>query len=355
LPFGAPNDDGGAGLPETIVDETQLDELLSRPTDAAVRAMVRLDGDILILGAGGKMGPSLARMAQRASAAANRRRRIIAASRFSDSSVMRQLQTDGVETLQGDLLCESFLDSLPHAENVIYMAGMKFGSTQDPAQAWAANAYLPALVARRFAASRIVAFSTGNVYPLVPNESTGSVETDLPAPVGEYAMSCLGRERIFEYFSKIQGMKVALLRLNYANELRYGVLVDLALKVFQQSPIELAMGYVNVIWQGDANAMALCALPDTASPPLVLNVAGRERLQVRQICDKFGQLMKRELQFVGSESPTSLLSHGEKARQMYGVPTINSQQMIRWIAAWIQRGGATLGKPTHFDERDGKF
>ena len=338
-------------LPDAIADLEQLDEVLSRPTEAAARALAQVEGDILVLGVAGKMGPTLARMAKRAGPA----RHVLGVSRFSDPAVRRALESQGIETIEGDLLQPGFLDGLPDAPNVIFMAAMKFGTVGREPWTWAMNVYLPAMVCRRFARSRIVAFSTGNVYPLVPARSAGSVETDPPGPCGEYAMSALGRERIFEYFSRTCNTRMALVRLNYAVEMRYGVLVDLAQKVADGQVIDLSMGYVNVIWQGDAAAMALAMLADVASPPLCLNVAGPERLGVRAVCERFGQLMGKPVRFTGVESADALLSNGQAGWQRYGMPRVDADRLIGWIAHWLTLGGPTLGRPTHFEVRNGNF
>jgi len=239
--------------------------------------------------------------------------------------------------------------------NVVFMAGRKFGATGNESLTWAMNTHLPAIVAERFCRSRIVVFSTGNVYALVPVDRGGSKESDPPAPVGEYAMSCLGRERIFEHFSRTLGIPTAVVRLYYAHELRYGVLVDLARKVLAGEEIDLSMGYVNVIWQGDANAMILATLPDAASPPFWINIVGPQRLSVREVCREFGRLLGREPRFTGNEAPDALLGNGEEAVRRYGPPRVSPEQLIRWVADWVQQGGESLARPTHFEVRDGKF
>jgi len=338
-----------------IQSSEQLDELLAQPHEALVASLARLEGDILILGVGGKMGPSMARLAKRASEAAGVSRRVIGVSRFSESQLELQLQRQGIETVRADLLDEAQLAKLPDARNVLFMAGMKFGSTGQEAMTWAINTYLPALVCKRYPHSRIVAFSTGNVYGLTAVESGGSREGDALNPVGEYAMSCLGRERIFEYFSRSADIPMALIRLNYASELRYGVLIDLAQQVWAGKTIDLAMGYLNTIWLTDANAMALQAFGHVASPPLVLNITGPEVLRVRQICEQFAKFMNKTVSFKNRESPTALLSNGQKAFQLFGEPRVSAEEMIRWAADWIMRGQPLLGKPTHFEARDGRF
>ena len=342
-------------MTDRIDDVDQLEDLLSEPTAEVISSLSRLSGDILVLGAGGKMGPTLARMACRALDAGPSPGRVIAVSRFSNKKERERLEARGVETLGCDLLDPRGLEELPDVPTVIYMVGMKFGSTGNEARTWAVNAYLPALVCRRFPRSRIVAFSTGNVYPMTPVSSGGSTEQDPPGPEGEYAMSCLGRERMFEYFSRTRGTWVSLLRLNYACELRYGVLVDLARKVWQRQPIDLTMGHVNVIWQGDANAMALRAIEHCAAPPFVVNLAGPERLSVRRICQELGRLMNRPLHLVGREAADALLSDGRRGYERLGRPRVTMERLLGWIADWVMRGGPSLDKPTHFQVRDGRF
>ncbi|GMV98235.1 MAG: hypothetical protein AMXMBFR83_25870 [Phycisphaerae bacterium] len=341
--------------PDGIRDVSDLEDRLSEPTPGLVEAFGRLKGDVLVLGVGGKMGPTLARMAVRASVAAGIRRRVIGAARFSAPGLEERLQAWGVETVRCDLLDRASLERLPEAPNVVYMAGMKFGATGQEALTWAMNAWLPGLVCERFAGSRIVAFSTGNVYPLTPVGGGGARESDPPGPVGEYAMSCLGRERVFEHFSRTRGTPVATLRVTYANEMRYGVLVDLARKVFDGQAVDLGMGYVNVIWQADANAMALRALECAAAPPLVLNVAGPEILSVRRVCEQYGQWFGRAPVFAGREQPDALLINGQRAYELFGRPRVSAEQIMGWAADWVRRGGESLGKPTHFEVRDGKF
>ncbi len=338
--------------PETV---EQLEELLSAPTPEVVETLARLAGDILVLGVAGKMGPTLARMARRASRAAGRERRVIGVSRFSSTGLQESLEAHGVETRRCDLLDEVALAQLPDAPNVVFMAGMKFGSTGQEARTWAMNCYVPALVCRRYPESRIVAFSTGNVYGLTPAGAGGSVESDVLQPVGDYAMSCLGRERIFEHFSRTQGTRVALVRLNYACELRYGVLVDLARAVWKGETVDLTMGSLNAIWQADANAMALRAFDHVAAPAFVVNVSGPEELSVRQVCESLGRLMGRTPRFTGREAKDALLSNSGVARRLFGAPPIDARTMIEWIAAWVMAGGASLDKPTHFAVRDGRF
>lgn len=338
-----------------IEDIEQLDLRLSEPSPAAVTALGRVPGDVIVLGVGGKMGPTLARMVVRGSQAAGVERRVIGVSRFSTPGLQDQLREWGIETIAGELLDRSFLQTLPEVPNVVYMAGMKFGATDNESLTWAMNTHLPSLVCERYARGRIVAFSTGNIYGLTSVRGKGSTEHDLPAPVGEYAMSCLGRERMFEHFSRHCGIPTSIIRLNYATEMRYGVLVDLARKVLEEATIDVSMGQANVIWQGDANAMAICSLADAASPPFVLNVAGPERLAVRDVCEQFGQRLGKTVRFTGVEAQDALLSNGERGYQLYGRPRVDIDQLIQWIASWVETGGPSLGKPTHFESRDGRF
>jgi nucleoside-diphosphate-sugar epimerase len=280
---------------------------------------------------------------------------VIGVARFSTAAHEANLQRHGIETIRCDLLDEAAVEKLPDAPNVIFMAGMKFGASSSEPLTWAMNAYVPALVARKFSRSRIVAFSTGNVYGLAPMAGGGSRESDALNPVGEYAMSCVARERMFEHFSKVFETPVVLIRLNYACEMRYGVLVDLAQRVWNEQPVDLAMGYLNTIWQADANAMSLQALAHAASPPLVLNVTGPELLRVRNVCAAFGRLMNKSVQFTGTETSTALLSNAQRAFTLFGEPRISAGQLIEWVADWVMRGEPTLGKPTRFESRDGTF
>ena len=351
----------GAGGPESlphvraIADEVQLDELLSEPSQRVVETLAELEGDIVVLGVGGKMGPTLARMVRRAVELTGGSRRVIGVSRFTDPAHEAALQAHGVETIRCDLLDDAEVSRLPLVPNVIFMAGRKFGSSGAESLTWAMNCLVPAAVCRHFKASRIVAFSTGNVYGLTGIGRGGSRETDVPRPVGEYAMSCLGRERVFEHFSRTRGTRVAILRLNYAVEMRYGLLVDLARRVLAGEPIDLAMGYVNVIWQADANQMALCALAHAASPPLVLNLAGPEEVSVRQASESLASALGRSATFTGAESPDALLSNGSRGWSLLGAPRVDVARLIDWTADWLGRGRATSGKPTHFESREGRF
>jgi nucleoside-diphosphate-sugar epimerase len=335
--------------------ESELDLALSEPTPGAIETIARLDGDIILLGAAGKMGPSIARMARRASDLGGVKRRVIAVSRFSSGDSEAAFTAHGVETIRCDLLDESQVERLPDAANVIYMPGRKFGSTGDESTTWAVNCYLPVLVCKKFRAARIVAFSTGNVYPLSHPETSGPSETVPPNPVGEYGMSALGRERMFEYFSRTLGIPVAIIRLNYAVDLRYGVVVDIARQLLGGEPINLAMGYFNAIWQGDANAMTLRAFDHVATPPRIFNVTGPEVLSVRQVARQLGELLGVEPRFAGKEAETALLSNASAAIAALGPSRVSSDRLIEWVAAWLKQGGRVLARPTHFEARDGKF
>ena len=337
---------------ETIED---LELALSEPPPPVVELMRRLEGDMIFLGAAGKIGPSLIRMAQRADTLAGRSRRLIAVSRFTHPGDAAKLRQFGVETIQCDLLDEARVAALPEAANILYLPALKFGSSARLPDTWAVNTYLPSVICRRYARSRIVAYSTGAVYGLSEAAAGGRRESDSPDPSGEYAASCLGRDRMFQYFSERDGIAVALIRLFYACELRYGVLVDLAQKILAGSPIDLAMGYFNAIWQGDSNAATLLAFDHAASPPFVVNVTGMERLGIRETALRLGRLLGVEPRFAGAESATALLGDATLARRLFGPPRVSAERLMDWVAHWLKHGGATLGKPTHFEVRNGRY
>jgi nucleoside-diphosphate-sugar epimerase len=341
--------------PETIPDEGALDDLLTEPTDEVTQALATAGGDVIVLGVGGKMGPTLARLARRAMDSGGLPGRVIGVSRFSEPQLAQQLRGCGVETIVCDLLEDGALDQLPDADNVIFLAGRKFGSTGAEELTWAMNTLLPAQVARRYRRSRLVVFSTGNVYPLTPVAFGGATEEHAVGPVGEYAQSCLGRERAFAYCSGKYGTPVTIIRLNYAIDLRYGILLDVAGRVWRREPVDVTMGNVNVIWQGDVNGTALRCLPLCASPPLVLNLTGPETVSVRWLAQRFGDLLGRTPEIVGAEAPTALLSNAAHAHALFGYPRVSLEAMIRWVAHWVESGGRELGKPTHFERRDGTF
>ena len=330
----------------------ELENKLSEPSVPLVEGLREVEGDILVLGVGGKMGPSLAKLARRAVDAAGLQKTIIGVSRFSNKALQSELSNFGIETIAGDLLDESFLAQLPEVKNIIYMAGTKFGTTGHEHFTWAMNTYLPGRVAEKYRNSNIVVFSTGNVYPLT---QVGSTEKDVPAPIGEYAQSCLGRERMFEYFSHKYNTPSVIYRLNYAIDLRYGVLLEVAKAVWEENPVDLQMGYVNVIWQGDANEIALRCLNHCQCPPNILNVTGPEIISIKWLAGQFGEIMQKTPQFVNQPHPTALLSDTSKANQLFGHPRVTLKEMIGWTADWVRLGGSELGKPTHFQERSGKF
>ena len=338
--------------------EAELDDRLCEPDAALVATLAALPGDIAILGVGGKMGPTVAGLARRAADLADGGRggrRIIGVSRFSEPRARAGLQALGVETLSSDLLDPAAVAALPASPNMIFMAGRKFGSTGGEALTWAMNGYVPALVAQRYAGSRVVVFSSGNVYPLLPVLGGGATESTPPQPVGEYAQSVLSRERIFEHFSGHNGLAAVQLRLNYAIDLRYGILLDVAQQVHGGQPVDVTMGHVNVIWQGDASAVALRALSIATAPPTILNLAGPETVSIRWLAHRFGELLGVEPRIAGEEAPTALLSNAARCHRLFGYPRVPLDLMVQWVAAWIKQDGATLGKPTHFQEREGKF
>jgi nucleoside-diphosphate-sugar epimerase len=339
---------------ELLNDERQLEEFMTEPSSEVVEAVRKMRGDLMVFGAGGKMGPTLARLAKAAVTKAGSDMEVFAVSRFSNGATKRSLMDSGITAISSDLL-ESSLGQLPQVENVIYMAGAKFGTVGNEANTWATNVFLPGLIAKKFSNARIVVFSTGNVYPLSDCKTCGCSEQTLPAPIGEYAQSALGRERIFEHFSRRLRARVVLLRLNYAIDMRYGVLLDIAHRVFRKQPIDVTMGYVNVIWQGDANAIALRSLQLAQSPPLIMNLTGEAMISVRQVAESFAEMFGVEPLFVGTEAETALLSDASKCWQMFGRPTVSMEEMIKWTAHWVKIGGATLGKPTHYEQREGHF
>lgn len=342
-------------LPPTIPDVKTLDDLLSEPTDELVQSITGVDGDIIILGVGGKIGPSIARMAKRASDAAGVNRRVIGVARFSDKKTQAYLTDHGIETIRADLFDPQQLGSLPEAPNVIFMVGRKFGTTGSEPFMWAINASLPALVCERFPDSRILAFSTLCVYPFVSPETGGSTEADPAAPVGEYAMSTLARERVFEHHCNVSTTPTSLIRLTYSVEMRYGVLIDIARWVWRGEPIDLSVGYVNVLWQADANAMILRSIEHATVPARIFNVAGSGVLSVKKLAEKFGERMKRQVVFSGDPGPDALLINGDAARDVLGQPRVVTDQLVEWTADWVMNAREYNRKPTRFEVRDGKF
>ncbi|MBD3628969.1 NAD(P)-dependent oxidoreductase [Cyclobacterium sp.] len=333
----------------------ELEERLSSPSKALINDLKRIEGDIIILGVGGKMGPSLAKLILRAVNSANLKKKVIGVSRFSDAGTKADLQDHGLQCISADLLDDEALQALPQAENVIYMAGKKFGTSGDAHTTWAMNAYLPGRVSEKYKNSRMVIFSSGNIYPFVHYASGGATEDTAPEPLGEYAQSCLGRERIFEYFSHRYGIPMLIYRLNYAIDMRYGNLLEIGKMVSEGQAIDLRSGHMNVIWQGDANEIAIRSLLHTSSPPKLLNVTGPETISIHQVADIFGRIFGRAPVFKNEPEPYVLLNNASRCHRLFGYPGTSLLEMIEMTAEWILQKGEILNKPTHFQEREGKF
>jgi hypothetical protein len=342
-------------IPDAIRSETELEAILAEPSDADVECVARLNGDVLVVGAGGKMGPSLTRRVHNAMVRSGMRARVIAASRFSSSAARALLEDDGISTMACDLSDPSHIVALPPCPYVLYLAGRKFGTTDRTDVTWITNTVVPARVAEHCAGSRMVVFSTGNVYPMVAVDGAPPTEETPPAPTGEYAQSCLGRERVVEYVSREQGLSALFVRLNYAVDLRYGTLVDVARRVFDDQPIDLTVGAFNAIWQGDANSYALRSLELCSSPPTILNVTGADRIAVRDAAQRFGAAFGKTPRFVNREGPVALLSDSSRCRALLGEPSVSLDVLERWVAHWTRIGGSSLGKPTHFEVTDGRY
>lgn len=340
--------------PVSFRNEDELEDFMSEPWPETVDLLGRLDGDIMILGIGGKMGPTLGKMVMKAIRQAGVSKKVYGVSRFSEHGLKSGLEHAGIRCLTCDLLNPDDVAKLPRVRNIIYMAGRKFGLKGTDYLYWAMNTIAPAHAARHFPDSDFVVFSTGSVYDLCPADSHGSSENDIFNSIGEYANSCLGRERIFEYYSRENGTKVLLFRLNYAIDLRYGVLYEIGKKVHDGAPVNLEMGYANVIWQGDANNYAVRCLEHAASPPCILNVTG-DKIRIRDVARMFGKIMGRKPVFTGTEAPTAFLSDNSAMKKILGKPPTSLNRMIQWIASWIMKGGRSLDKPTHFQTRDGQF
>ncbi|WP_149240515.1 NAD-dependent epimerase/dehydratase family protein [Dyadobacter sp. 32] len=338
-----------------MLDINSFEEKFVKPSAALIADIAQLEGDILILGAGGKIGPSIARLTRQALDMAGKSNRVIGVSRFSEEGLAAELNKDGIETIAADILDDAQLQALPEAPNVLYLAGTKFGTSSNQPYTWAMNSYLPGRVAEKYKNSRIVVYSTGNVYPYTAIGSGGATE-EIPAePVGEYGQSCLGRERIFQYFSTKYGTPILLYRLNYAIDFRYGVLLEIAKTVLAGNPVNLQTGAVNVIWQSDANEMAVRSLLQCASPSKILNITGPETVSVRWLAHEFGKHFDMEPQFINEEQPTALLSNAAESFRLFGYPQVTLKQMIEITANWLKNGGETINKPTHFQERKGKY
>lgn len=326
-----------------------------KPTQRLIDDIAKIEGDILILGAGGKMGPAMAKLAKEAIEEAKIKKNIIAVSRFSDREVYDDLNNCGIDTIKANLLNELDMQKLPEVENVIYLAGHKFGTTGHEPYTWAMNTFLPGMVAKKFKSSNIVIFSSGNIYPLSEVISGGMTEDMSPSPIGEYAQSCLGRERIFQHFSKENNTPIFIYRLNYANDVSYGVLLEIAKSVFEGKEVNLEMGNVNVIWQGDANEIAIRSLLHCSVPGKIVNVTGPETVSVKWVAHEFEKLFNKTSYFKGKENNDALLSNAAECFKLFGYPSVTLKQMIEIISKWIMEGGKIKGKPTHFQEREGKF
>ncbi len=329
---------------------------ISEPDEGVVRTLWAMPGDLLLLGAGGKIGHGLALMAKRAFEQAGKKNRVLAVSRFSSPKARQELEADGITTIPCDLADADAVEKLPDAEDIVYLAGQKFGTADGPAVTWALNTFVPGVVAKRWKKSRIAVYSSGNVYPFTPVDSGGPTEEHPVGPIGEYAQSVLGRERVFEYFSRTAGTRVTTIRLNYANEPRYGVLVDLATRLLNKEEIDVSQGYVNVLWQGDCNRITLRSFELANSPPAILNLAGPETHKVEDLVKKLGKALGlRKVKVTGEPAPNALLSNSSFCWSHFGPPKVGIDQMIERVATWLKQGGATMGKPTHFEVRDGKF
>jgi hypothetical protein len=342
-------------LPGIIRTEDELIEVMSRPRPVLVEFMRTLHQPLVILGAGGKMGPTLALLAHRAAQQAGQPVDIIAVSRFSDKNRRDYLESNGVRTISADLMDRAAYAGLPETDNLLYLVGLKFGTTNNPSLTWATNTLIPALTAERYPRSRIVALSTGNVYPMAPVIGAGSKESDALTPLGEYSNACVARERIFEYFSIKNSTPLVLMRLSFALDLRYGVLVDIARKVYLGEPVDISMSHLNCIWQGDANEMIIRSLALTTAPPRPLNLVGSEHHKVRDIALRFGELLKKKVQFVGVEGNSAFLSDNTQLLKNLGEPATPIESVMQWTASWITSGGQLLNKPTHFEVKDGGY
>lgn len=338
-----------------MITEQMLDEMLVTPSQKLIEDMKKLDGDIMVVGAGGKMGPSLCVLAKNAIKKAGVTKRVIAVSRFTDEIATNFLHENGIETVGVDLLEEGSIEKLETVKNIIYMAGRKFGTDGEEALTWAMNTYLPGEIAKRFRESRIVVFSSGNIYPMMPIHSGGAAEAVKPSPIGEYGMSCLGRERIFEYWSNRYQIPLVMYRLNYAVDLRYGVIHDIAQNIMHDRPISVSTPVFNCIWQQDANEIAIRSLLHAEFPAVKLNVTGPETVSVRETALKLGKLLEKEPRFVGEEREEAYLNNAGKAIQWFGYPQKGINEMVEMQADWILSGGRALGKATHFEERGGKY
>ncbi|CAG5068059.1 hypothetical protein DYBT9623_00787 [Dyadobacter sp. CECT 9623] len=338
-----------------MIDIASLEEKWLSPSEALIEDIKRIDGDIMVLGAGGKIGPSICRLAKQAIERAGLDKRVVAVSRFSEGGLAEELNAEGIETISANILDDKQLQDLPEIDNVLYLAGTKFGTSNNEPYTWAMNTYLPGRVAEKFRRSKIVVYSTGNVYPFTPVNSGGATEELRANPVGEYGQSCLGRERLFQYFSSVHGTPLLIYRLNYAIDFRYGVLLEIAKSVLNGKPIDVSMGHVNVIWQGDANEMAIRSLLHCEAPAKLLNITGPETVSLRWLAQEFGRIFNTVPELLGEEQPTALLSNAAESFRLFGYPRTTLKQMIGITAQWLLEGGQTINKPTHFQERKGQF
>jgi nucleoside-diphosphate-sugar epimerase len=341
----------GTRLPQRFGSIAELEDFLALPSPELIDDLSAVDGDIMILGVAGKMGPTLARLAKNAAP----HKRVIGVARFSDAAVRQRLDGWGIETVAADLLDRAAIEALPRVSNIVFAAGHKFGAQDNQPLTWAMNTHVPALVADTFRESRIVAFSTGNVYPLTPLGQQAPGEATPPQPIGEYAQSCLGRERMFQHFSARHGTPGRIVRLNYAIDMRYGVLLDIASRVWRREPVDLTMGHVNVIWQGDANTQVLRLLRHCTTPATPINCTGPETVSVRWLAGRFAALLGVTAQVIGAEAGTALLSDTTQASRLFGYPRVPLGSMIEWVADWVRNEGPSYNKPTKFEVRDGAF
>ncbi len=339
-------------LPERFESIEALEDFMTTPSPSLVANLEGVDGDITVLGVGGKMGPTLARMAKRAAPG----KRVIGVARFSEAGLRERLESWGIECIPCDLLDRAAVERLPRTRNVVFMAGHKFGAADNSSFTWAMNAGVPFIVAEAYRESRVVCFSTICVYPFVAANGSGATEqTRAEPPGGDYAYSCVGREQMFVYGSNKWGTPGRLVRLSYAIDMRYGVLHDIATRVFSGRTVDVGMGHVNIIWQGDANEQALRLLAHCTAPTSPLNVTGPQKANVRELAEEFGKRFGKAPKLSGSEAPTAWLADTAEAQRLFGVPRIPVDKMIHWVADWVARGGASLGKETHFETRDGKY